>query len=90
MGFYYRRWLPCGKCCHLITLRLDTALIDNVGRTCAVGGVDQAPQARAGAAGESWLLASGGGLAPCRARLPGKGGFFLDDILFPYLGLGPF
>ena len=87
VGFFRRRWLPCGKCCHLITLRLDTALIDDVGRTCAVGGVDQAPQARAGAAGESWLLASGGGLAPCRARLSSKGGPSLADILFLWLDL---
>ena len=73
--------------CHLITLRLDTALIDDVGRTCVVGGVVQAPQALAGAAGESWLLASGGGLVPCRARLPSKGGPFLADILFLWLDL---
>ena len=82
MGFFYRRWLPCGKGCHLITLRLDTALIDDVGRTRVVGGVVQAPQAPAGAAGESWLHASRGGLAPCWARLPGDGGSFLVYILF--------
>ena len=45
VGFFCRSWLPCGKCCHLIILRFDTALIDNVGRTCVVGGVFQAPQA---------------------------------------------
>ena len=74
MGFFCRRWLPSGKCFHLITLRLGTALIDDVGRTCMVAGVIQALRAPAGAAGESWLLASGGGLAPCRAHLPGEGG----------------
>ena len=87
MGSFCRRWLPRGKCCHLITLRLDTTLIDDVGRTCTVGGVVQAPQAPAGVAGESWLLASGGGLAPCRARLPGEGGPSLADILFLWLDL---
>ena len=87
MGFFCRRWPPCGKCCHLITLRLDTALIDDVGRTCMVGRVVQAPQAPAGAAGESWLLASGGGQTPCWARLPREGGPSLADILFLWLGL---
>ena len=87
MGFFYRRWLPCGKCFHLITLWLYTALIDDVGRSCVVGGVVQAPQAPAGAAGESWLLAYAGGLAPCRARLPGEGGPSLADILSLWLDL---
>ena len=75
--------------CHLVTLRLDTALIDDVGRTCAVGGVVQAPQAPTGAAGESWLLASGGGLTPCRARLPGEGGPSLANILLLWFDLDP-
>ena len=87
VGFFCRRWLPCGECCHLITLRLDTVLIHDVGRSCLVGGVVQAPQAPAGAAGESLLLASGGGLAPCRARLPGEGGPSLADILSLWLDL---
>ena len=69
-------------------MRLDTTLIDDVGHTCAVGGVVQAPQAPAGAAGESWLLASGGGLAPCWARVPGKGGPSLADILLLWFDLG--
>ena len=56
-------------------------------RTCVVGGVFQAPQAPTGAAGESWLLASGGGLAPCRACLPGEGGPSLADILSLWLDL---
>ena len=46
MGFFCRRWLPCGKCYHLITLRLDTALIDDVGRTYVVGGVVQTRKPR--------------------------------------------
>ena len=75
--------------CHLITLRLDTVLIDDMGCPCAVGGVVQAPRAPAGAAGESWLVASGGSLAPCRARLPGEGGPSLADILLLRLNLGP-
>ena len=53
------------------------------------GGVVLPPRAPAGSAGESWLLASGGGLAPCRARLPGKGGPSLADILLLWLDLGP-
>ena len=36
----------------------------------------------------AWLLAFGGGLAPCRARLPGKGGPSLADILLLWLDLG--
>ena len=68
-------------------MRFDTALIDDVGRTCVVGGVVQVPQAPAGAAGESWLLASGGGLTPCRACLPGEGGPSLADILFLWLDI---
>ena len=63
--------------------------MDDVGHTCAVGGVAQAPQAPAGAAGESWLLASGGGLAPCQAHLPSKEGPSLVDILLLRLNLGP-
>ena len=41
----------------------------------------------AGSAGEPWLLASGGGLAPFRARLPGEGGPSLADILFLWVDL---
>ena len=54
-----------------------------------VGGVFMPPRALAGSAGEPWLLASGGGLAPCRALLPGKGGPSLADILLLRLDLGP-
>ena len=36
-----------------------------------------------------WSSSSGGGFIPCRARLPGKGGLSLDDILLLWLGLGP-
>ena len=36
-----------------------------------------------------WSLASGGGLAPCRARLSGKGGFSLGDVLLLWLDLDP-
>ena len=60
----------------------------SVGRSCVVGGVVQAPQSPEGAVGESWLLASGGSLSPCRARLPSKGGPFFADILLLWLGLG--
>ena len=35
------------------------------------------------------MLSSGGGLAPCRSRLPGKGGPSLADILLLWLDLGP-
>ena len=35
------------------------------------------------------LPASGGGLTPCRARLPGKGGPSLADILLLWLDLVP-
>ena len=35
------------------------------------------------------VSASGGGLAPCRARLPGKGGPSLANILLLMLNLGP-
>ena len=38
-------------------------------------------------AGESCLLASGGGLAPCRAHLPSKGGSSLAYILLLWLDL---
>ena len=54
-----------------------------------VGGVVLPSRAPAGSAGEPWLLASGGGLAPCWARLPGKGGPSLADILLLWLNLGP-
>ena len=47
------------------------------------------PRALAGSVGESRLLASSGGLAPCRARQPGKGGPSLADILLLWLDLGP-
>ena len=67
--------------CHLVTLRLDTALIDDVGHGGVVGEVVCPPCVAAGPAGTSWMSSSGGGLVPCRARLPGKGGHSLDDIL---------
>ena len=54
-----------------------------------VGGVVQSPRAPADLAGLLWLPASRGGLAPCRARLPGKGGPSLADILLFWLDLGP-
>ena len=53
-----------------------------------VGGVVQPPRAPADLVGVPWLLASGGGLAPCRARLPGKGGPSLADLLLLRLDLG--
>ena len=74
--------------CHLITLRLDTALIDGVSRGGVVKEVIWPPQVPAGPAGTPLSSYLGGGLAPCQARLPGKGGLFLDDILFFWLGLG--
>ena len=54
-----------------------------------VGGVVLPPRAPTGSVGEPRLLASGGGLAPCRARLPGKGGPSLADTLLLGLNLGP-
>ena len=54
-----------------------------------VGGAVLSPRASAGSAGEPRLLASGGGLAPCQACLPGKGGPSLADILLLWLDLGP-
>ena len=47
------------------------------------------PRALADLAGVSGLPASGGGIAPCRARLPDKGGPSLADILLLRLDLGP-
>ena len=35
------------------------------------------------------LSTSWGGLAPCQARLPGKGGFSPDDIMLLWFDLGP-
>ena len=75
--------------CHLVTLRLDAAPIDDVGRGRMVGEVVLPLRAPAGPAGVLWSSAARGGLAPCRARLPDKGGLFLDDILLHWLGLGP-
>ena len=74
--------------CHLVTLRLDTALIDDVGRGGVVGEVVFPPCVPVGPAGTSWMSSYGGGLAPCRARLPDKGGPSLDDILLLRLDLG--
>ena len=54
-----------------------------------VGGVVLPLQAPADLAGVPWLPASSGGLAPCRARLPGKGGPSLADILLLWFDLGP-
>ena len=51
--------------CHLIILRLDTSLIDDVGRGGVVGGVIWSPQVPAGPAETPWSSSSGGGLAPC-------------------------
>ena len=74
---------------HLVTLRLDSALIDDVGRGGMVGEVVLPPWVLSGPAGTPWLSASKCVLAPCRAHLPGKGGLFLDDILLLWLDLGP-
>jgi len=57
--------------CHLIILRLDTTLIDDVGRSGVVGEVVLLPRAPEGPARVSWWSTPGGGLAPCRARLSG-------------------
>ena len=54
-----------------------------------VGGVVLPPRAPTDLAGVPRLPASGGGLAACRARLPGKGGPPLADILLLWLDLGP-
>ena len=54
-----------------------------------IGGVVLPLQAPTDLACEPWLLASGGGLAPCWARLPGKGGPSLADILLLMLDLDP-
>ena len=54
-----------------------------------VGGVVLPPRAPTYLDGVPGLPASGGGLAPCRARLPGKGGPSLADILLLRLNLGP-
>ena len=53
-----------------------------------VGGVVLPLRAPADLTGVPWLPASGGGLAPCRARLAGKGGPSLVDILLSWLDLG--
>ena len=42
---------------------------------------------RQGPAEVSWSSAFGGGLAPCRARLSGKGGPSLGGILLLWIGL---
>ena len=68
--------------CHLVTSRLDTALINDVGRGGVVGEVVLLLCVLAGPAGTPWTSSSGSGLAPCRARLPGKGGPSPDGILF--------
>ena len=54
-----------------------------------VGGVVLPPRALASSTGEPRLLTSGGGIALCRARLPGKGGPSLADILLLRLDFGP-
>ena len=75
--------------CYLVTLWLDTALIDNVGRGGVVGEVVLPPCVPIGPARTPWSSTSECGLAPCRARLPSNGGLFLDDILLLLLDLGP-
>ena len=77
------------NCSHLITSWLDTALIDDMGCGGVVGEVVIPSLALAGPVGEPWLFASGGGLAPCRAHLPAKGGLFLKGIFLLWLDLGP-
>ena len=75
--------------CHLVTLRLDTARIDDVGHGGVVGEVVLPPCVPAGPAGTSWTSSSRGGLTPCRARLPDKGGPSPDSVLLLWLDLGP-
>jgi hypothetical protein len=75
--------------CHLVTPWFDTALIDDVGRGGVVGEVVLPPCALAGPAGMSWTSSFGGGLTPCRAHLPGKGGPSPDGDLLLWLDLGP-
>ena len=88
MGFLVERGCHVANGCHLITLRLDTALIDGVSRGGVGGEVFYPPQVPAGPAETPWLSSSGGGLTPCRARLPGKGGFSIDNVLLLWHGLG--
>ena len=54
-----------------------------------VSGVVLPPRAPADLAGVLWSPAYGGGLAHCRARLPGKGGPSLANILLLWLDLDP-
>ena len=54
-----------------------------------VGGVVLPREPRQALPGSPRLLASGGGLAPCQARLPGKGGPSLADILLLMFDFGP-
>ena len=67
--------------CHLVTLQLDTALINDVGPGGVVGEVVSSPRVPAGPAMGPWLSPFGCGLALCRARLRDKGGLYLDGIL---------
>lgn len=78
MGLLVERGFHVANGCHLITVRLDTALIDDVSHGRVVGEAVHPPQVPAGPAVMLQSSSSRGGLAPCRARLPGKGGLSLS------------
>ena len=63
--------------CHLVTLQLDTALIDDVGRGGVVGEVVLPSQVRAGPAGMPWMSSSGGGPVLVELACPTREAFLL-------------
>ena len=75
--------------CHLITLRLDTALIDDVGRGGVVGEVFLASTSPGRPCRDVLGVLFREWLCPRQARLPSKGGFPPGGILLLSLGLGP-
>ena len=73
--------------CHLITLRLDTALIDDVGRGGVVGEVVFASASPGRPCRDVWDVLFRGWIRPRQDRLPGKGVFFLVVSYFSGLTL---
>ena len=73
--------------CHLVTLRFDTALIDDVGHGGVVGEGVLPPRVPVGPAGTSWVFSSGSGSALAKLVCLAREAFLLVVSYFSSLAL---
>ena len=73
--------------CHLVTLRLDTTLIGDVGRGGVVGEVVRPTRVPAGLAGTSWMSSFEGDPVLVELACPTRGALLLVASCFSGLAL---